>query len=154
MQEKKMQINPKLMQKMHNAYANNPHSVDPSWRQMFSGADSYSPVSNLKKAKGDQVSLDAQMQALKILNSYREYGYLAADLNPIKKNNDFLKSEFFPHYSAEKADVVVDLDQHSKAFESVTLAEMTKKMQQAYCDKFAVQFTHIDNQKEKQWKIQ
>ena len=28
---------------------------------------------------------------------------------------------------------------------------MTKKMQQAYCDKFAVQFTHIDNQKEKQW---
>ena len=56
---------------------------------------------NLKKAKGDQVSLDAQMQALKILNSYREYGYLAADLNPIKKNNDFLKQRI--HYILYKS---------------------------------------------------
>ncbi|MGK5593811.1 MAG: 2-oxoglutarate dehydrogenase E1 component [Parachlamydiaceae bacterium] len=82
--------NPELFENIYHKYLNDRSSVASDWQKIFSDwvVECQYPTKNFNHQKPDK-SIDASSKKLKIsrlIDAYRSFGYLAADINPLDNN--------------------------------------------------------------------
>ena len=74
--------NLEYLESLHANYTSNPNSVDPEWRLFFEGMEFAKSGS---APAGEQGLSMSELNVFKLFQAYRDYGYLQAKLNPLKK---------------------------------------------------------------------
>ncbi len=82
--------NPELFESIYRKYLNDRTSVDPQWQKLFSewGADIHYPTKTFARSdteKSNDTS-SKQLRIYRLIDAYRNFGHLAADVNPLEGN--------------------------------------------------------------------
>ncbi|MBX9767858.1 MAG: 2-oxoglutarate dehydrogenase E1 component, partial [Bdellovibrionales bacterium] len=72
--------NLEYLESLHTAFTSNPNSVDPEWRLFFEGME----FAKSGTSAGEATLPTNELNVFRLLQAYRDYGYLQAKLNPLK----------------------------------------------------------------------
>ena len=70
--------NATYLSNLYQQYKRNPSSVEPKWQRVFQDFSS-----NTSSTSIDEKSIVQALQVFKLIQAYREYGHLAANLDPL-----------------------------------------------------------------------
>ncbi|MEK4029790.1 2-oxoglutarate dehydrogenase E1 component [Pseudobacillus sp. FSL P4-0506] len=144
---------------LYEHYLKDPESIDPEMKQMFEewGA----PVANVPHQEGGKTAVPASgndlnvlFNAVKLADSIRTYGHLAADINPLSdKNKDTYRIELstFNLTEEELRKVPVQYlcpDAPAHVRDGYDAIQHLKKV---YTDKLAFELAQVHNLEERQW---
>lgn len=157
---------------LFQAYANDPTSVDASWREFFDTLDpalrqgliqddrppQWSKSKAAHTSAVGTVSITPEVvrdsiRALMLIRSFRVRGHLMAKLDPLGLDNRADHSELLPQsYGFTSADmsrhVFVD---KVLGMDNPTLQEIYDKLRAVYCGTVGVEFMHIQEPDQKSW---
>lgn len=143
------QLEPKIIEELHQQYLQNPESVEPSWRQFFAGYELASKSYPISKSKDFNHS---ELNVIRLINDYRERGHLFADTNPILervKHNPTLEIE---NYGLTQNDLTQNFEASSTlGIEKSSLASILDFLQKTYCSKVGVEYEYIRTPQIRQW---
>ncbi|WP_338754594.1 2-oxoglutarate dehydrogenase E1 component [Bacillus sp. FJAT-52991] len=144
---------------VYEQYLEDPTSVDPELKQMFDewGA----PVANEQVAEGGQTAVPASQgdlntlfNAIKLADSIRIYGHLAADINPLNDRNKDTRRIELSTYDLTEAELrkvpVKYLCPDAPAHVTNGL-EAIQHLKKVYTDKLAFELAQVHDLEEKQW---
>ncbi|WP_100331212.1 2-oxoglutarate dehydrogenase E1 component [Bacillus xiapuensis] len=144
---------------VYEQYLQDPESVDPELKQMFDewGA----PVVEEPGTEGGQTAAPASpgdlkvlFNAVKLADSIRIYGHLAADINPLNDRNKDTRRIELSTYDLTEADlrkvpvqyICPDAPSHVKdGFDAI------QHLKKVYTDKVAFELAQVHDLEEKQW---
>jgi 2-oxoglutarate dehydrogenase E1 component len=161
---------------LYRRFAENPGSVDESWRRFFSDMDEdgSTVLAELPRPSwGDRAptaangasaagAVDAErlrqatsdsIRALQLIRSYRVRGHLEADLDPLRLD----KRGHHPELDYRSYGFIdADLDRpifvnNLLGRECATLREIISILRETYCSKIGVEYMHIQDPAEKAW---
>ncbi|TKR61085.1 hypothetical protein L596_028245 [Steinernema carpocapsae] len=87
-----------------------------------------------------------ESQRAHLINAYRRYGYMKANLDPLKLNKTLEVAELNP--------AVYGLDAESTATilgRDVTIGDLVEQLNSTYCGTMAGEFMHLNSWEERQW---
>lgn len=138
-------------------YAQDPMSIDPSWRYFFEGLElgteaPPAPVSEELVAAPSAVDLLTEAKVAELIQTYRTLGHVIADVNPLAPQTASHPSLELSRFGLSDADL-------NRTFHAgkliglgaAKLSEIIAKLRQTYCRAIGVEFTHIQNQIEREW---
>ncbi|KTD23030.1 2-oxoglutarate dehydrogenase E1 component [Legionella londiniensis] len=152
---------------LYEDYLEDPESVSEDWREVFA---SLPPVNGKKEVSHREirdyflsaadkkvrptVSVEIkQAEVTDLINAYRTYGHLAADLDPLQmvERNPVAALELSSHKLTD-----ADLDKtffagNSFPKKEMTLSEICQALKQTYCGSIGVEYMHIANNEETKW---
>jgi len=151
-------VNAEYIDELFARYLEDPYSIDPSWQYFFDGlelgndigSDGVAVEAPAPAAAGLDLSSEAKVADL--INSYRELGRLLANLNPLgaaPSSHPLLELSRFGLSSADlgktfTAGKLIGMGQ-------ATLADIIARLKDTYCGTIGVEFTHIQDRKERDW---
>jgi 2-oxoglutarate dehydrogenase E1 component len=159
-------INVAFLEQLYQNYTKDPSSVDPSWRHLFDeeggGVPAYTPPTKPKETVStpsetvrtvytSTVSDDGRV--LKLIEAYRTYGHLMADVNPIRA------SEITIPYELSLATIGFSKDDLNKQFVTYGLLEDAKAslstiiaaLEETYCGKIGVEYMGLQRRDIESW---
>lgn len=145
-----MQIDNDVLEEILAKYKTDPSSIDSSWQKFFSIAEQAISITAPKKL--DQELL-RDMRAYNLINAYRTFGHLIANVNPIATHEieepNELKVETLGFTQK-------DLPLSFPTFglmpqETATLAEIIKTLKSIYCDKIGIEYMGLENPEMEKW---
>lgn len=146
-------LNAEFLQDLYQKWQQDPQSVDAQWRWFFQG---FNLASDGALAAGETRPADSissagaggepDLQIADLIHSYREWGHLIADLDPLGRNqteHPFLALEEFGLREA-------DLDRMVKAGSfagnnAVSLRQLISMLRTTYCGTLAVEYMDIQD---------
>jgi 2-oxoglutarate dehydrogenase E1 component len=144
-----LSLNGDFLQQTYLRYLEDPKSVDPSWSRYFSSLgsdDKKSPLQTLSKAPAD-------LRVSYLINSYRTYGHLMADINPIAtKKREIpwqLELKRFGFSQEEFNEKVPTLGLLNGP--EATLREVVEVLQKIYCGSIGVEFRGVQDPDLESW---
>jgi 2-oxoglutarate dehydrogenase E1 component len=143
--------NLEFIESLQKDYQDNPDSLDPSWQAFFEGIQigaegSNSSSSSLSEADKDSIGELNQKVSL-LINAYRKYGHLLADVNPIDTDKERKIPELEISSYGLKED---DLDKQVKSLhffpgEHISLRKIISALKETYCDKVGIEYMEVQN---------
>uniref|UniRef100_A0A0K0FKJ6 Transket_pyr domain-containing protein n=1 Tax=Strongyloides venezuelensis TaxID=75913 RepID=A0A0K0FKJ6_STRVS len=97
-----------------------------------------------------------EAQRLHLINAFRRYGYLKADINPLEEGNVVLNknvSELDPKMYGLDPDSVLPINSSSLE-DNVNISDLVKHLENVYCGKIAIEFMHLQNISERSFLAQ
>jgi 2-oxoglutarate dehydrogenase E1 component len=140
---------------LYNTYLKEPHTLDESWRQFFSGFDFARSFSENGFKGGHHSSADHirhELAVLSLIEGYRSRGHLLSDTNPIRKRRDRLPLLSLKDYKLDEipGDTRFFVS-NTLGLSNATISEIESKLKAIYCQKIVFEFTHIRSQEIKNW---
>src|SRR3990167_5983916 len=72
---------------LFDEYQNNPEQLDPTWKSFFDGLSFCEDKPEVIHTEGElHDRLEFEVKVLKLIQSYRDFGYVIADINPLERN--------------------------------------------------------------------
>lgn len=140
-----------LIEQMYARYLQDPASVDPSWKEMFSELFTADKRDSVLTASALNVSGGLRIDRL--INAYRFWGHLKADINPIRtapiQHPRQLKLEAIGFQKSE-------LDQlfptnNLLARKQAPLKEIIGALEKIYCSKIGIEYMGTENIEIQRW---
>lgn len=147
-----MNANIGLLEALYQEYQKNPQNLDPSWRQYFQQIDSQKDKSAAEPIVKSSSSL-ANRRIARLIEAYRQYGHLAAKINPIALKEtpipaplDWPALEFQPSEQEQ-----VFPTEGLLAKEEAPLHEMMTTLKKLYSHQIGFEYKAIVNPDVEQW---
>ncbi len=152
---------------LYEDYLADPNSVPEDWKAFFSNLpaiDNHEEVSHkairehfLNASPANRIAIESpdvkQAEVTHLINAYRTYGHLVAELDPIDMvKRDPVKSLTLSYHHLSDD----DLNKEFYAGESfprnhLTLAEIIETLKNTYCRTMGIEYMHIANLEERKW---
>lgn len=138
-------VNLEYVESLMDQYLENPESVDPVWQKFFEGVE-FGQSGRLQIGEGlDQAS--PELKVYELIQAYRDYGHLKADLDPLKLQNRKTSFLDFKSFNLSESDA-------SKTFSMgqilglgpKTLSEIIDQLEKWYCQTLTVQMAECHPQ--------
>ncbi len=163
--------NADYLEELYDLFLKNPESVDTKWREYFqklsqagspdvSHADIRKQFLQLAKqpqarqvSSNDAIFERKQAAVNKWINAYREYGHLAAKINPlgqVRPHPAQLKLSYYPDLNLQDYDQVFrteSLFPEGKA----PLRDIIAKLEATYCGSLGSEYRYMSNLEEAEW---
>lgn len=164
---------------LYDQYLENPDSVEASWRAFFQGFDfareSYgddffqesvpqevstvtapvaSSVASTPQAAPVPVSgkVEKELQVLNLIKAYQRQGHLLAQIDPLKERKAPQVSLSLEKFGLSQADLSTVFDAAKEIHLAPSpLSVILKKLEDTFTKSIAIEFEHLDNEKEKKW---
>ena len=166
-----------LVEEQYARYKKDPSSVAASWRDLFDQLEQQPPTQEAAAAVSQLPSqpallpeeiagksvlyyphVEVQLSGKEcriphLIHSYRTYGYLMADCNPIAEEKqeepDQLKLE---HLGFTRQDLALPVPTHQLLdTETAPLLELINTLRSIYCDKIGIEYMELHNPQMEQW---
>ncbi|MSR69563.1 MAG: 2-oxoglutarate dehydrogenase E1 component [Phycisphaerales bacterium] len=141
-----------------------PKSVDASWQQFFAGFElglaRPVPAADAPAAAADAAATApatgtvsrAQCGVDQLIARYREFGHLAAHLDPLGSTRPFPDALTLESVELGDAHLGQSFDAGSLPIASPsTLSQIVSQLEQTYCGSTGVEFVHITNLEQREW---
>jgi 2-oxoglutarate dehydrogenase E1 component len=137
---------------VYESYRRDPASVDESWRQFFRFAESLGTVA---APSGTPAAIDPDLLrkvagAAELVDSIRQYGHLAADIDPLGSRppgTPELTPEF---HGFSEADLAL-IPGSALGAPEATAAETVARLRQLYSSNIGFEFDHLGAATEREW---
>ena len=153
-----LRANPDYIDDLYRQYSRDPGSVGADWAHFFAGfelgsngrgaaAPAPAPAATDSVATGNRI-----IGVLDLIHTYREFGHLIADLNPLGGNltsHPLLGMEEFGFAEAD-LDRVVQCPNFRRQPQA-TLRELIALLKATYCRTIAVDFMYISDKAQRDW---
>lgn len=141
--------NLELIEEMYDRYQNDPASVDPSWRSAFSANiyDGTAPTVHI------DVTAPADLRIDRLISSYRTWGHLKADINPIRTtpiDQPWQLSLDVIGFKESELDNLFPTN-GLLAKPEATLQEIIDTLEDIYCSKIGIEYMGIQNLEMQHW---
>ena len=162
---------------LYEQYLEDPHSVDASWRDVFSELPSVnnSSINNVEQPHSqvrEQMKIAArkpktfmmddtvvhndvkQVRVLQLIDSYRNRGHEVANLDPLGLANSDIVEELDPFYhELGEADLgsSFNVGSYVNGSETMLLRDLLTSLKRTYCGSLGAEYMHITNTDEKRW---
>lgn len=124
--------NLEYLEKEYKKFLDNPESISKNWRAFFQGVDFAHKISPPKDS--------SYFFLEKLVEAYRSYGHIHADLNPLEK-----KEASFPFLLEDYELSLEDLDKtFSFKKKDQSLKEILEFLKKTYCGTLTGQFSHCE----------
>lgn len=132
---------------LYHRYLRDPESVDPGWRPYFQ--DLYGRPSS----KAVSVGAKANVVAARLINAYRQYGYYAAQLDPLSLWRPPEQPELtLENYALSEGDLDAEIEPHELfGTGSLSLGELIERLVAAYAGSIGFDCAHLDNPSARAW---
>jgi len=147
-----------------------PESVEPSWRQFFAGFDlglarpAPAEPGALQAEGGQSVGREAtgtevdgqhaqdQRRVDALINRYREFGHLAATIDPLGTTRPFPDALTLEGFGLNDTHLAQQFDAGSLPIASpATLGAIIKQLERTYCGHCGVEYMHVPNLEQREW---
>ncbi|MFM9277006.1 2-oxoglutarate dehydrogenase E1 component [Paenibacillus jiagnxiensis] len=157
------------VQEQYENFIKDPASVDPTYRQLFeqwgeppqsegSGVPVISETqggTTLIRPAADAGLLQKAVTAGKLVSNIRSYGHLAADIDPLglspKADTGLLEPEFYGLTEQDLKAFPASLIWDAAPQDALNGWDAVQKLREAYTGPLAFEFTHIHDEKERDW---
>ncbi|MDQ0178558.1 2-oxoglutarate dehydrogenase E1 component [Bacillus chungangensis] len=148
---------------VYEQYLQDPNSVDPEMQEMFEQLGA--PTEALQETTNGQADVSFQLPAnptmfskivaaVKLADNIRAYGHLAADINPLQKQNQSVRRIDLKEFNLTEADlkkippsfICPDAPSHVQ-----NGLDAINHLKDVYTKKLAFEFHHVHNLEEKNW---
>lgn len=162
------------LEQLYEQFLSDPASVDQKWREYFqslpkvNGLQTFdishaaiqqqfldlaksSPVR--RALSGDAAFEKKQAAVARLIDAYRTYGHLAAQINPIsgeKERPIQLNIEFYPELNQDDYDRAFQAESLMETPKS-TLREIVGRLKEIYCGTMAAEYMYIPDLEEQRW---
>ncbi|MEM7017394.1 MAG: 2-oxoglutarate dehydrogenase E1 component [Pseudomonadota bacterium] len=171
-------FNAPFVDALYETYLVNPEEVSADWREYFAkiqaeeaaqdvphapiraryertnGNRNRRPVAVAAAAEPSNTeNVHKQNAVLRLINYYRVRGHQAADLDPLNLyEKELIPDLTLDFHNLSEEDLNTTFDTGSLfTFESATLAEIHRTLQQIYCRNIGAEYMHITDTKQKRW---
>lgn len=146
---------PNVIEKLYEAYKNDPESVEKDWRIFFSGFDFNTTNGELVEEGKETVAtskLEKEFEVLSIIHGFRDRGHLLSTTNPIKPRKDRKPHLDIKDYNLEES----DLDEVFVAGEEIgmkdaTLRQILERLHKVYTGNIGYEYVHIEDKERRMW---
>ena len=151
-------------------WTQDPNSVDPAWREFFAGFElGLARPAPREASEGDDPSvasvasvastpstgsgdIENQRKVDALVHRYREFGHLAAQLDPLGTTRPFPDVLTLESAGLGDEHLGVQFDAGSLPINSpATLGEIVAQLEQTYSGHCGVEYLHITNHEQRQW---
>jgi 2-oxoglutarate dehydrogenase E1 component len=171
--------NAAYLEQLYEAWLQDPAGVDSAWRRYFetlppvNGAVRDESHFGIRKALAgrvrghaatgasavappavarDEQRLVRQSRVHQLIDAYRGFGHLVADLDPLDLRELPALPELDPaHYGFDRADFAAVFDELPTGLEGRTLDGVVAGLRAIYCGSFAAEYLHIADSTEREW---
>ncbi|HYF97676.1 MAG TPA: 2-oxoglutarate dehydrogenase E1 component, partial [Coxiellaceae bacterium] len=161
--------NAEYLEEIYDRYLTNPNSVDKEWRDYFQslpqvGAHKAADISHeailqslreqAKSARGVAVvEVSSEQERVdNLITAYRNYGHIAAKLDPLGLSNSQDPRLLLSHYGLGSIDLKKTFATRGVLPKAeATLEEIFTTLQAIYCGTLTYEYTYIENATEQQW---
>ncbi|MFP6664323.1 MAG: 2-oxoglutarate dehydrogenase E1 component [Deltaproteobacteria bacterium] len=145
-------VDPAWLDDLAERYAENPHSVDPSWRAFFAGIEIGRSEATPSPNGGTTPSPGARPRTFGLVSGYRELGHLLADIDPLSEPPTWHPLLDIGHFSFSPD----DLDSPVAAGDFLgptppTLRKLVDALKATYCGTMGVEYTGIRDPEQRRW---
>ena len=135
------QLNPSMLEELHQQYLQNPELVEPSWRQFFAG---YQLASTSYPLTQQRTFNQNELNVVRLINDYRERGHLFANTNPIMERVKHTPTLDVENYGLSEANLSQSFDAGGTlGLGKAKLSEIISFLQTTYCGKIGVEYEYI-----------
>ena len=138
--------NAEFIEGLYEEYRGDPQTLEESWQKFFEGYEfALNSTTGYKNERRDGANVEAY------INAYRRFGYLSAHLNPLVAKPEIrenLKPEF---HGLEKIDPKRKFVSVNFGEGEMTLAEITKKLQDTYASSIGPDFRESNDVEAIHW---
>lgn len=133
--------NAQYIEKIYSHYLEHPEEVDVSWKRFFEGME----FAHLFSVQAGEKPSSKEARELQLIEAYRSWGYLEADIDPIrleeKPSYEFLTPKFYGfNDSSQKVPTHGLMDQ-----KEVSIGELHQHLKKHYSNQIGFEFNHINN---------
>ena len=152
-------VNADFIDEVFEKYLADPQSVDESWRFFFEGIEMGSTVmpqlsTPSTQVKGPYTDVSAEAKVAKLIASYREYGRLLADINPLAQPVQSHPLLDLATFELTQADLnTVFSSGQVIGIGPAKLSDIIAHLKKTYCGSVAVQFGHISDPEARSWVL-
>lgn len=151
---------------LYDDYLSNPNSVSDDWRQLFDqyakGDKNQFPHRDIveyfkelaqKKTQAVTVSgYEKQAEVTDLINSFRAYGHLMANLDPLGLEAPKVLESLKPEtHGLSLSDTQSYFVSNSLSKEPISLSALYELLKRIYCGSIGLEFMHITDEAEKNW---
>jgi len=142
---------------LYQAYQQEPDSVDFGWQKFFEGFDfgqkSVDNISSENITSTSQAHVLKEINALNMINGYRDRGHLFTKTNPVRERRQYFPGKELETFGFTDA----DLDTVFKAGLEVglgpnaTLREIRQLLEDTYCQSLGIEYRYMRNPIKLKW---
>jgi 2-oxoglutarate dehydrogenase E1 component len=124
--------NLQYIEMLYNQYKNDPQSVEPKWRDFFSGVD-------FATSTGGGLSTK-ELNVYNLIQAYRDYGHFQAQLDPLSMQSPSSGDLALQNFGLSEKDLSSSFSVSSIiGLKNATLSQVIQHLQKAYCGTITVQ---------------
>lgn len=139
--------NATYLSNLYQQYKRNPDSVDAKWQRVF---QDFSPSTS--SGSIDEKSIVQALQVFKLIQAYREYGHLAANLDPLGLQQPRELPELDPAtYGFNTHDYDHPIYTDNVLAYGASLRTILEKLKKIYCGTIGIEFMHIQDSIQRSW---
>jgi len=139
--------NPEYVESLYRQYKSDPSSVDERWALVFAGYEF------ANQAGGARPSGEPALRVSDLVEAYRNFGHLIADLDPLGQSpraHPFLELERFGFGENDLSRTVSSGTFHG-AGDELPLGELLEALRETYCGTFGVEVLDIRDKEQRDW---
>ena len=140
-------FNDALIAEMYERFRQNPESVDASWRQFFSFAQS---IAGTAPGGTDESLLRKVAAAAALVEDIRHYGHLAVRLDPLGTPPAGAQ-ELTPEFHGLTASDLDRIPGSALGFPDATAADVVQRLRSIYASAIGFDIEHIEEEAERDW---
>lgn len=139
------------LEQIYYAYLQNPESVSLEWRNYFSNLNEKAQVHVEKHVAQSEEAKQTKIN--KMINAYRMFGHLHADIDPLDLREELLVPELMlSYYHLTQNDLNTVFEAGSLPGEKKrSLKQIIEDLRKIYCGTIASEFMHIPDSAERIW---
>lgn len=151
---------------LYDDYLSNPHSVSDDWRQLFDEyakgdknqvahrdiIEYFKTLANQKSQAVMVSGCEKQAEVTDLINSFRAYGHLMANLDPLGLEAPKVLESLKPEtHGLSLSDTQSYFVSQSLSKEPILLSALYELLKRIYCASIGLEFMHITDETEKNW---
>ncbi|WP_259289701.1 2-oxoglutarate dehydrogenase E1 component [Candidatus Karelsulcia muelleri] len=144
-------INHQQIEILYKKYLEDPDSIEHSWRAFFQGFDFYKEKYYFCKFRKKSVSIDKEINVLKLINFYKKEGHLFAKINPISEKI-YYPTPTLKKFFLEKEDLdKIFFSSKEIGLPPCTLREIIVFLKNRYCESIGLEYMYLYNPEQINW---
>jgi 2-oxoglutarate dehydrogenase E1 component len=145
--------NAEYLDEAYSRYAQDPNSVPAELRAFFQGFDLARSGGSSGAPAEHGVASHFQAAVDGLIEAYREFGHLAARLDPFGRERERpeLLAPYFHGLAADDLSMTADVEAVHGMGPTAPVSELVEYLEQTYCGNIGVEFMHIQSSEERRW---
>jgi 2-oxoglutarate dehydrogenase E1 component len=147
--------------RLHQQYLNDPHSVDELWQAFFSGFEAAGGRPGMASAafgaapSAKPMDASAGVEVKNLVHSYRELGHIIANLDPLGHNRTSHPLLELGQFGLSENDLDKRVTQSDfLGATDGTLRSLIEALRRTYCGSIGVEFTNMPDKTQREWLMQ